>query len=64
MKGIYWQTLTFKKSVIYLIKVNYTSYVSSVSWRAENEAAMPFLQKCDNLVYIVFLDSNPGPFLK
>ena len=26
MKGIYWQTLTFKKSVIYLIKVNYTSY--------------------------------------
>ena len=26
MKGIYWPTLTFKKSVIYLIKVNYTSY--------------------------------------
>ena len=26
MKGIYWRTLTFKKSVIYLIKVNYTSY--------------------------------------
>ena len=26
MKGIYWQTLTFKKSVIYLTKVNYTSY--------------------------------------
>ena len=26
MKGIYWRTLTFKKSVIYLIKVNYTLY--------------------------------------
>ena len=26
MKGIYWWTLTFKKSVIYQIKVNYTSY--------------------------------------
>jgi hypothetical protein len=26
MKGIYWRTLTFKKCVIYLIKVNYTSY--------------------------------------
>ena len=26
MKGIYWQTLTFKKSVIYLFKVDYTSY--------------------------------------
>ena len=26
MKGIYWRTLTFKKSVIYPIKVNYTSY--------------------------------------
>ena len=25
MKGIYWPTLTFKKSVIYPIKVNYTS---------------------------------------
>ena len=24
MKGIYWRTLTFKKGVIYLIKVNYT----------------------------------------
>jgi hypothetical protein len=24
MKGIYWRTLNFKKSVIYLIKVNYT----------------------------------------
>ena len=28
MKGIYWRTLTFKKSVIYLIKVNYTLYNS------------------------------------
>ena len=26
MKGIYLRTLTFKKSVIYLIKVNYTPY--------------------------------------
>ena len=26
MKGIFWRTLTFKKSVIYPIKVNYTSY--------------------------------------
>ena len=26
MKGIHWQTLTFKKSVIFLIKVNYTSH--------------------------------------
>ena len=26
MRGIYWRALTFKKSVIYLIKVNYTSY--------------------------------------
>ena len=26
MKGIYWRTLTFQKSVIYLVKVNYTSY--------------------------------------
>ena len=26
MKGIYWRTLTFKKSVIYLTKVNYTPY--------------------------------------
>ena len=27
MKGIYWRTLAFKKSVIYLIKVNDTSYM-------------------------------------
>ena len=26
MIGIYWRTLTFKKSVIYLTKVNYTAY--------------------------------------
>ena len=26
MKGIYWQTLTFKKSVIYITKVNCMSY--------------------------------------
>ena len=26
MRAINWRTLTFKKSVIYLIKVNYTSY--------------------------------------
>jgi hypothetical protein len=26
MNRIYWRTLTFKKSVICLIKVNYTSY--------------------------------------
>jgi hypothetical protein len=26
MKGNYWRTLTFKKGVIYLIKVNYTWY--------------------------------------
>jgi hypothetical protein len=26
MKGIYWRTITFKKSVIYLKKVNYKSY--------------------------------------
>ena len=26
MKGIYWQTLTLKKSVIYITKVNYMSY--------------------------------------
>ncbi len=30
MKGIYWWTLIFKKSVIYLMKVNYTPYTHSV----------------------------------
>ena len=48
MKGIYWRTLTFKKSVIYLIKVNYTPCNST--WTCLKLAQLYAIFECPSIV--------------